>query len=204
MEQFLFQICGLAGKMGKLKDCWQLSKTFKFIDKTPSPCYKSIPVNHKLRDKVYKEFINDCIFLPSYEEMGRSDEKPENIVVFVEPYFSEFEIGGRRFRLEIDRGAIMNGASVPSIVEYGDLKRWGQHVEDAFSFHDGQTAMNSLEFHLGNAVFIGILREVGLTSKRAMWLYNLGVNSRKGRKIYDESGAKEHHLSKFCRITEVL
>lgn len=190
--------------MGKFKDCWELSKTFKYIDKTPSPCYKSIPVKHELRDKVYKEFINDCIFLPSYEKMMREDERPENIVVFVEDYFSEFEIGGRKFRQEVSRGSIMNGASVPLLVEYGDLKRWGQHVEDAFAFHDDHTALNSMPFMWGNAVFIGILREVGLTTTRAMHLYNLGINSKKGRKIYDQCGAMEHHLSKTSSITEII
>ncbi|MHA1170253.1 MAG: hypothetical protein ACTSRU_20695, partial [Candidatus Hodarchaeales archaeon] len=189
--------------MGKLRDCLELSKTFVMIDKTASPCYKSLPVKEGYRTAVYNEFLGDGIVLPEYKTLMRPDERPENLVVVTEPYWMQFEIGGEQWELNVERGAVINGASVPMIVEYGDLKRWGQHVEDMFMFHDVQTATNALPFEVGNAVAVGILRWVGLTSDQALWYYNLGINSRKGKRIYKASGAKDHHISQFSSIKRI-
>lgn len=176
---------------------------FKVVAVSLPPLAYNLPVDKYRRAALYSYFNSRQVALPDYAGITRDNLHPEDLAIFDKTFRIKFRYNGGIYRLAIAPGAVFDFASVPKVFTHGTLSKRGQHVDIAAAVHDCLFALNLLPYEDANNVFIGLIDWLDLASPLARRLYAFGVNTRKGKRIYDSSNPETHWLKDYVTFQKV-
>ncbi len=175
-------------------------ESFEVINYSGTPDTQFISTKKNARTKLYNEFLDEGIELPSYSAFKRKNLRKRDMMVLNEDWFMEFVYKGVKYRIDAKKGACFDGASVPTIFIFGNMSRFNQYVIIPALVHDILFATHKFSFEDANNIFSALLRWNEI-NKCVLAKYMLGVRVG-GKGIYNRSVPEDHWLWNFseCKV----
>ena len=132
----------------------KVPKRFDVVGFDRYPVSQYIPMNKILRDRLYREYDGSAT-LPSYGSYEKHI-RPE-LLMLMQDFRLKFIFGEDSFDMLIKKGTIWDGSSVPSLLEFGKVKRMSQYSLIASLVHDTNFSNAYFSFEEANEIFEGLL-----------------------------------------------
>lgn len=172
--------------------------SFKVLGISLPPLARNLPVDGVRRNELYRFMREEYeVVLPNYYNVNRANLDKEDLVVMDDVWWIDYEYDGWKCSLVISMGAIIDYASVPNIAVRGDLRQRGQHIDEPACMHDSFVALHLWPLEDANNIMMGMIDYLGLTNRYARFKYELGIRSRKCKKVYNSIKPEDHWLKDF-------
>lgn len=179
----------------------RLDNIFSIESTDGDPIIRYISKMEKYRNKLYEEYANSGINLPSYERFDRVFLKKEDMIVLERDYNIVFTYRDAKYSLKISRGACFDAASVPWMLSYGRLTKVSQYVLMPSLVHDVTYALKYFPKNDCDNIFEGCLRYTGCP-KHVIFLYRMGVRVGGGF-AYNRKYDERHWLADYAQLVEL-